>query len=140
MGGALLMAASMPRAAAGLGVSITAQTFARVGTGSSSTTGSYTLDSDGNVYKHGPALLETWLVSGAAGDYEVMATLQSGSSPTAGTMGSWLALSSDRTWSLTVGAGTEDHTTFLVEIRRASDGMILDSATITINVDNLGSL
>lgn len=140
MGGALLMAASMPRAASsGAGsVSISFQNIIKVGTGATSVTASYTLDSDGKVYKNASAELETWLISGAAADFEARATLQNGSTPTSGTMDTWLALSSDRTWSLTAAAGVSDGCQFLIEIRRASDGVILDSASIQLDVYNDG--
>jgi hypothetical protein len=73
------------------------------------------------------------VASTVADDYEVRATLSSGSTPSSGTMSSWLNLGTSRSWSNNIGADAGTKTsTILFEIRRASDGVVLDSATITI--------
>ena len=77
--------------------------------------------------------LETWLTSGyTASNYEVRATLQSGTTPS-GTLGSWLALSSSREWSLNaVVPGTTVDCTLLIEIRNATTLVVVDSASIDL--------
>jgi hypothetical protein len=61
--------------------------------------------------------------------YECRATMISGTL-TSGTTGSWMALSSDRTWTLTRTADGTSTASFTLEIRRASDGTVMDTATI----------
>lgn len=136
MSGALLMAASMPRAAAGGGVSINDRTVFKGGNGTVTVQATYILDHYGTVRNHNLAILETWLLSGAAGDYESRATLQSGTTPTTGTMNTWQALSSDESWSLAVAAGSTDTSVILVEIRDVATSTVQDSASITLQVDN----
>lgn len=75
-----------------------------------------------------------WLVSGAASDYEVRATLDSGAL-TSGTTGSWLALSTTRTWYCAqggIGTKTADLT---IEIRRASDSVVIATATVSLRAE-----
>lgn len=78
--------------------------------------------------------LETWLLSGAASDYECRATLTSGSLTT-GTTGTWMSLSTSRQWQRDRAAFGSASATLTIEIRRASDGVVLDSATITLQAD-----
>jgi hypothetical protein len=68
--------------------------------------------------------------------YEARMTTVSGSL-TSGTIGSWLALNVTRTWENTrsgIGAGTTTYVGTL-EIRRASDGLVMGTATITIEAE-----
>ncbi len=51
--------------------------------------------SDGNVF----APSGTWLLSGAASDYDVRFTVTSGAINNGGTTGSWLSLGTTRSWS-----------------------------------------
>lgn len=77
----------------------------------------------------------TWLLSGLNSDYEVFATLNSGDSPT-GPIGSWVALSTTRTWALTAVISPEIKSCSLgLEIRPAGGGANLDTATITISAE-----
>lgn len=65
--------------------------------------------------------------------YEARVTVTSGAL-SSGTEGSWLALSSTRTWTVVhsgVGTGSTS-CVFTLEIRRASDGVVLDTATISM--------
>lgn len=82
-------------------VALTDQSLSRATFNGLTATVGYRIDSDGGVYsvKGTAVLLETWLLSGLNSDYEVRATLVSGDTPS-GTLGSWLACSTDRTWSL----------------------------------------
>lgn len=72
-----------------------------------------------------------WRVAGASSDFEARATVNSGSL-TAGTTGSWVGLSSTQTWSLTRSTAGLSNCNFTLEIRRASDGVVLTSASITL--------
>lgn len=78
----------------------------------------------------------TWLLAGAAADYEVKADILAGSL-SSGTTGSWMSLASARSWSVTrtvVGSNTCQMT---VSIRRVSSGVVQTSATkrLTASVD-----
>jgi hypothetical protein len=64
----------------------------------------------------------------AASDFEIRATVVSGTVIGSAT-GSWLALSSDRSWSRRAIGGFQE-ATITVEIRRASDSVVVDSADI----------
>ena len=91
---------------------------------------SFQLQSDGDIIS-GAGDAGDWLLpKGAApSDYEAKITMTSGTL-TSGTTGSWLALSSTRTWTLNrniVGTSTAQGT---LEIRKGS-GFTLASATIT---------
>lgn len=111
-------------------------------TGNGSQTATYTLESDGDVISAttpGGSVDEgDWIdpKASAPSDYEVQATLNSGTL-TSGTTGSWLALSSNRSWTLTravVGAATQVDLT--IEIRRGS-GAVLASANVTLDAERL---
>lgn len=84
----------------------------------------------------------TWLLSGAAGDFELRATLIStvdvgtGQS-TIGTYGTWLSLSATRTFGADVAnASSSREISVLLEIRRAGgSGVVLDSSSHTITAE-----
>lgn len=117
-----------------LNAKITNQTVSRAS--SAAVTATYTLSNNGNVLDGGAAILETWRVLGASSDFEARATLTSGTI-TGGTFGSWLPLSTSRSWSSTAAAsGTYILGTMLVEIRTTA-GTILTSATITIEAERV---
>lgn len=93
-------------------------------------TATYRLNSSGQGTRTGGANW-TWLTAGNNSDVEVRATLNSGAL-TSGTTGTWQNLSSTRTWTVTrttVGTGTANLT---IQIRRVSDSVVIDSATVTI--------
>lgn len=76
----------------------------------------------------------TWLLGGSAGDYDVRATLTSGTL-TLGTTGSWLNLGTSRSWNVTrtddaAGTTTAEMT---VEIRLAATGAVLATATVSFS-------
>lgn len=78
-----------------------------------------------------------WLLGGSASDFEVRATLSSGTAPSGGdVLGSYLNLGTSRSWtqSLALASGVTGTRTcvLLVEIRPAGGGSVLDSASITI--------
>ncbi len=73
-------------------------------------------------------------VSAAGGNYEVRATVNSGSL-TSGTTGSWTALSSSQSWvrqQTSIGTSSCNLT---IEIRHATTLVVLDTASITLNAE-----
>ena len=122
-------------------VNVTDASVSRIA--SSALTASYRIDSDGDVYKVEGATttsIGTWLLAGAAADFEVRFTKNSGDDPTGSALATWLGCGSDRTWTNTdaVNDGIPVASSNTVEIRRAGGtGVILDSATITINSERV---
>ena len=115
---------------------------AAVSVGSGSQTATYTLESDGDVVRVtttlGSADIGDWISpkASAPSDYEVRATLNSGTL-TSGTTGSWLALSSNRSWTLTrATVGAADQVNLTIEIRKGA-GATLASATVTLDAERL---
>jgi hypothetical protein len=110
-------------------------------TGGGSQTATYTLESDGDVMSNstafGPVDEGDWVTpkTSAPGTYEARATLDSGDTPT-GTLGTWLALTSNRAWTLTQIATGSKEASLTVEIRKGS-GSALASATITLYAERL---
>jgi hypothetical protein len=111
-------------------------------TGTGTQTATYTLESDGDVITAttpgGSVDAGDWIVpkASAPSDYEVRATLVSGTLST-GTTGSWLALSSNRSWTLTrVVVGVADQVELTIEIRKGS-GATLASATVTLDAERI---
>lgn len=96
----------------------------------------YRLNSNGKVYKNQNGSLteiETWCTpTSEASNYEARVTVVSGVTPT-GTIGSWVALSSTREWTVQEPTpGNTSTSTFTVEIRRTGTTTVLDSATIEL--------
>lgn len=66
-------------------------------------------------------------------EYEVRATLSSGDPVTTGTMDTWQALSTSRSWTLSSDVEEEELSSeILLEIRWTGSGVVQDSATITL--------
>jgi hypothetical protein len=108
--------------------------------GLGSQTATYTLESDGDIVRAttplGSADIGDWIIpkASAPGTYEVRATLNSGTL-TSGTTESWLALTSNRSWTLTrIIVGAADTVDLTIEIRRGS-GSVLASATVTLDAE-----
>lgn len=116
-------------------VSISDTNVTRTVTTPATATASYALENDGDIAVNGSDDGDWITPKAAAGaDYECRATVISGGFTT-GTFGSWLALSSTRSWTLVqsgIGTATASMT---LEIRRASDGTVLDSATISFTAE-----
>ena len=119
-------------------ISLSGVSVSSVGAGTQTAT--YTLESDGDVMSAttdgGSVDQGDWISpkASAPSDYEVQATLNAGTL-TSGTTGSWLALSSNRSWTLgrvTVGVATQ--VTLTIEIRKGS-GAVLASATVTLDAE-----
>jgi hypothetical protein len=99
----------------------------------------YILNTNGNVEysENGVAasVLEAWCIPAAqATNYESFATLVSGSL-SGGTLGSWLALSSTRSWEITQSSPGVTSAIFNVGIRRVGTTTILASADIELNAE-----
>jgi hypothetical protein len=109
--------------------------------GASQASAVFGLDSDGFTYTgtytntqsftQGPS----WITpTSQAAEYEVFATLVVG--PLSfGTTGSWVPLSADQYWRLTVGTGNSGSAQFNISIRKVGTTTVLDTATITLYVD-----
>lgn len=95
----------------------------------------FQLESDGDIGRvqgATPSDQGDWLSPKLGmGDYEARATITSGTL-TSGTAGSWLNLGTTRSWNVQQSGVGEKACTFTLEIRRASDGEVLDSAPVTI--------
>lgn len=77
------------------------------------------------------------MVSGSASDFEAYMTPAGGGSggTTGGTFNTWLNLGTTRDWTLTATNNYAERF-FTLQIRLASTGTILDTATITFEVDS----
>lgn len=76
----------------------------------------------------------TWLLSGIASDYEVRATLTSGSL-TSGTTGTWLSLGTSRSWTRDRNTAGVSQAVMTIEIRNATTLVVLDSASVTLTAE-----
>jgi hypothetical protein len=82
-----------------------------------------------------PFFIENWVTpTSQAANYEALVTILTGSL-TGGTTGSWVALSSNRSWYVNQTGNGQKTCTFTVQIRRVGTGTVLDTATITITAD-----
>jgi hypothetical protein len=99
----------------------------------------FRLNAAGTIQHHENGTLTTinnWLLFGAAADYQCRMTLNSGTNPTSGTMGTWLSCSANQIWELLFtgsGSVTADMT---FEIRLASSGTVLDSSNVIIYAES----
>lgn len=78
----------------------------------------------------------TWLLQGAAADYEARATVVSGAL-TSGTTASWLGLGTTRSWTVTRTNNLPglDECVLTMEIRAVATGTVLTSATVTLSAE-----
>lgn len=74
----------------------------------------------------------TWMVRGVNSDFQVRVTKTSGTATPSGTLGSWLSLTSDRSWTLQKYGTGSSTCTILVEIRSSSTSEVLTSKSITL--------
>jgi hypothetical protein len=120
----------------GARVSVTNQNIDAAG----GATAGYRLNSSGAAQKStGGAysdITNQWLLTGAAGDYECKFAEVIGTVST-GTVDTWLACSSTRTWTVTASLGTEKECRGTISIRDAVTGDVLDTATISLYSENL---
>ena len=122
-------------------VYITDQYLAIVGTGGTQTI-TYQLNTSGAVERWRNGVyntLETWLLSGAAADYDARATLNFGS-VTGSATSSWLNLGTTRNWSKadTTANGEPQEAQIYVEIRlAAAPNTVLSAATINLYAERV---
>lgn len=99
-------------------------------------TAGYKLDSAGLALENingTSTSFESWCShASVTGNYEVLATLSSGTSPSGSAVGSWLSLSSTREWYLTNATTTAKTCTLSIQIR-GPGGVTLDTATISLS-------
>jgi hypothetical protein len=93
-------------------------------------TATYALNSDGSRTNG------TWLLIGVNTDYECRVTILSGGLDLGSGSGSWLSLGSNRNWSCQVTGGIHS-CQFTIEIRRASDSVVIASATILLEAESV---
>lgn len=74
---------------------------------------------------------ERWLVQGTAADFECYFTISSGTL-TSGTTGSWVAVSGSPTWRKTRTAAGSSSCIGTIQIRRISDGLVLDTVSVDL--------
>jgi hypothetical protein len=98
-------------------------------------TAAYKVNSSGTVSDHTNTNLETWKLSGVAGDYDIMVTV-SGNALSGSATGTWLNLATGRSWSYSVGVGGLLTGTLTVQIRDAVTLTVLDTATVNLTADN----
>jgi hypothetical protein len=130
------------RAGSSATVAIADRTVANVRIDPSDCQAGYRLENDGDIHvSNGLGVYSDvgdWVTptSAAGGDFECRATITSGTLTSGSSAsGSWLALSTTRTWFVeqtTIGVKT---CIFTLEIRRTSDGTVLDTATIELNAE-----
>lgn len=98
----------------------------------------YEINSDGKVYKAindgFPNIVETWLTSGLASDFQVLATITSGTLTT-GVSGVWTSPSTAWTKKRTLNTEGVDTCVFTLSIRRVSDLVVVDTSTITLTAE-----
>lgn len=122
------------------GATITLDTsYSMYGTdgGFGSASASFALESDGDIIASegfGNVDVGDWISpkASAPGSYEVRATIVSGSL-SSGTTGSWLALTSTRTWVVSRSSPGYSSCVLTIEIRLS--GTVLDTTTVTLEAE-----
>ena len=117
-------------------VLITNQTVNRIAY--SATQATYTVNTSGIIQKSeggSTTTLETWLLAGSSGDYEVRATVAAGDTPAGSALNTWLVLSSTRAWTLQdiVVGGLPLECDLFVEIRDVATSTVQSTANINIS-------
>lgn len=101
----------------------------------------FALEADGDIIRTlvtgGATDLGDWIApkGAAGGNYECKSTLTSGTLSSDPSAGSWVALSSDRTWSLARTTNGISTAIFTLEIRRVGTTNTLASATVTLSAE-----
>lgn len=125
--------AAMGIGASGSLVSLQNASVSSAGSGATIRTAGWKIDADSYVYtlKQATYTQRYQWTNGAVADYQVRATLDSGTLTT-GTAGSWLACSSDREWTVQAGSGASVFAYLTIEVRSASTLIVLASCTVQI--------
>lgn len=77
----------------------------------------------------------TWLKgAGTGSDYEARLTATTGTFST-GTVGSWISLGTNRTWTVTQGSVGSNSAEGTLEIRDAISGVVFTTCTLTLNAE-----
>lgn len=100
-------------------------------------TAGYQLNSSGaeqQFTQSGTTTINTWLSSGSAASYDVMATLNSGALTGGSATGVWLNLASTRNWSVQRTSNTpgSNSANLTIQIRPAGGGATIDSAVVDL--------
>lgn len=101
----------------------------------------YGLDPDSYVYTAANSAgtysqSEQWnSIPSTTGNYEVRATLVSGSTPAGSALATWLAVSSFRSWMLTATAGNFLTCVLTVEVRDTATSTVRATASVTLTAD-----
>lgn len=108
----------------------------RVASGTAVST--YTLSSTGDINQTvntNTTDIGDWITpKSAAANYECFATLSSGTL-SSGTTGSWLALTSSRSWTRNQSTNGTSTAVIVVQIRKTGTSTVLDTATITLEAN-----
>ena len=101
----------------------------------------YKIDNDGFDYKNVNGTLTSltnWVIPASAGsDYEVFATLVTGGL-SSGTTGSWVATSSDPSWSCIAAiVGTSVFATLDFQVRAIGTSTVLDTWTVNLDAERI---
>lgn len=101
----------------------------------------YQLNANGVAYKTNvngtlTAIGGEWLTSGSAGLFDAYATWTGSAGNAGGVTGAWQNLGTTREWLIYIEDGYASRT-LAVQIRLASSGAVLDTATITFEVDSI---
>lgn len=120
----------------GSSVALKADQVVRFNYGAGSATAEWRLAASGLVQSfYGQEEDYYWLLAGNSADYEVRAT----GSGVNGTLGSWMGLESDRSWTVSSTSGTVTGS-MTVEIRRKGSATVLASAAISFHAESGGGL
>lgn len=78
--------------------------------------------------------LYSWLLAGAASDFQFMASGLTGTAPSGSTFNTWISGGTGVGWTLTRTSDTSGSTScsFTLQIRRASDSVVVATATISL--------
>lgn len=105
-------------------------------TGTLSRTAGVIFKSDGllSIYRHGVPIDHSYWITPPTnmGDYEIYATVLSGTTPDGSAVSSWLALDTTREWTLTYVAGPTVTCSLQLEVRWTGNNVVQDTATFTI--------
>ncbi len=120
-----------------LPVQLTGATLSDVQVDPTNASVNYRINSDGDEYEQegggGYSSIATWLLDGSAGDYDCKLTVNSGTSPTGASVGSWLDCGTTRTWTLTQSSVGTSSNNCTIEIRDGTTLEVLASATVTMS-------
>jgi hypothetical protein len=118
-------------ASAGLRITGFSTTVSHTGAGSASA--QYTLKADGDIFTLAGVSsndIGDWIAPKAAAgiNYDVRATVTSGALSSGST--AWQSMNADRSWSVVRGSPGTSNAALTIEIRRASDLVVLGSWTV----------